>query len=174
MSETGTNEPAVGPDKYRTLLGAFPTGVTVVTVRGVDGAAKGMTASAVSAVSLVPPILLVCVERSASFHRSISKADHFSLNILAANQENVSRTFAGESKNPFSEVPHFAGPKDLPLLRGTVGHIICHVTDAYQAGDHSVFFGTVIGGEMTDQSPLLHYRGRYAAICTEPDQGANG
>lgn len=151
----------VDPPTYRRLLGSFATGVTVMTVPGEDGHPVGMTASAVSAVSLEPPLLLVCIDHAATVHRALTTAPRFALNVLAADQERLSRQFADEVDRRFEGVGYRRGPHDLPLLDDVVAHILCDRQETADAGDHTVVFGRVIGGEAFPRPPLLHFRGGY-------------
>ena len=146
---------------YRSLLGCFTTGVTLATTLDAEGRACGMTASAVSAVSLEPPLLLICVNREANFHAALGSEVGFVLNVLAADQEAISLTFAADSEDPFATVAFRLGEAGLPLVDGAVAHIVCAPWGSFEAGDHTVFFGRVTGGESFRQPPLVHHRGRY-------------
>lgn len=156
----------VDPQRFRSLLARFPTGVTVATTVDADGKDCGMTASAVAAVSLDPPLLLLCVDHEAKFHAAMAAGRGFALNILAAGQERISRIFASTTKDdPFAEVEFHRGSDGYALLEGVVAHIVCASWASHEAGDHSVFFGTVTGGRAFDRSPLLHYRGMYTTLA---------
>jgi flavin reductase (DIM6/NTAB) family NADH-FMN oxidoreductase RutF len=151
----------VRSEKFRELLGRFATGVTVLTA--VDGAGKpaGMTASALSAVSLDPPLLLVCINRTTEFCAVLRDSLRFAINVLAEEQEDLSRRFAAEVLDRFAGVSYRIGSEGLPLLDGVVAHILCEVEEAKDSGDHVVFFARVVGGRVYDRSPLLHFRGSY-------------
>lgn len=153
----------VDPAGFRALLGRFATGVTVLTARGPDGAPIGMTASSVASASLDPPLLLVCVDRGHEMHAALQSSRHFVLNVLAADQEALSRRFAAEAHDRFDGLAYREDPRGLPILDGALAHIQCEKTNAVPAGDHTVFFGLVTGGSVTDRQPLLYYRGGYAA-----------
>ena len=152
-------------EMFRSLLGCFATGVTVATTLDENGRSTGMTASAVAAVSMEPPLLLICVDRDASFHAAVSTGRGFALNILAADQEHVSQTFAADTADPFETVEHHRGSGGLPVLDGVVAHIVCALWGSYGAGDHTVFFGLVQEGQTFDRPPLLHYRSRYTTMA---------
>lgn len=152
-----------GQDDYRTLLSCFATGVTVATTVDDDGTPIGMTASAVSAVSLNPPLLLVCVSKDARFHDALTGNTGFALNILAEDQGDVSELFARGLEDPFQHVEYHEGPGGLCLLADVVAHIICGSWSTYDAGDHTVFFGEVRQGRIFDRPPLIHYRSRYTS-----------
>lgn len=150
-----------GEPDYRFLLSCFATGVTVATTVDDNGLPIGMTASAVSAVSITPPLLLVCVSKVARFHDALTGNTGFALNILAEHQGDVSELFARGLDNPFLHVPHTEGPGGLCLLDDVVAHIICGSWSTYDAGDHTVFFGEVRRGQVFERAPLVHYRSRY-------------
>jgi flavin reductase (DIM6/NTAB) family NADH-FMN oxidoreductase RutF len=152
---------ALDPSAFRTLMGSFPTGVAVATTRAADGGLAGMTASALTSVSLDPPILVLCVDRATDFHRSIEGAPRFALSVLAADQETLSRRFASEEPDRFDGVGYTLDQFGLPLLDGAAAHVICERWDARRAGDHSLFFGLVIGGAAFIRTPLIHFRGGY-------------
>ncbi|MBI1966609.1 MAG: flavin reductase family protein, partial [Gemmatimonadetes bacterium] len=142
----------------------FATGVTVLTGRTADGRPIGMTASSVASVSLDPPFLLVCVERRHEMHAVMEASRHFVLNVLAADQEAVSRRFASDAQDRFDGVGYRENDQALPVLDGVLAHIECEKTHAVPAGDHTVFIGLVTGGRVTDRHPLLYYRGGYADL----------
>jgi flavin reductase (DIM6/NTAB) family NADH-FMN oxidoreductase RutF len=158
---TPSPAPRATPSDFRKLLGCFATGVTVATAKDADGRLVGMTASAVSAVSLDPPLLLICVGHSATFHRALRGGTGFALNILATDQQALSEHFASGFDDPFEDTAYHIGDHGFPLLDGVVAHIICGQWSAYEAGDHTVFFGEVIAGQAYERPPLIHYRGRY-------------
>ncbi len=149
------------PDLYRSLLGCFATGVTLATTLDTEGRPCGMTASAISAVSLEPPLLLICVNREANFHAALESEVGFVINVLAADQEAISQTFAADIEDPFATVPFRLGDAGLPLVDGAAAHIVCAPWGSFEAGDHTVFFGRVTGGESFPRPPLIHHRGSY-------------
>lgn len=151
----------VDPPTFRALVGSFATGVTVLTAVDREGRPVGMTASAVSAVSLTPPLLLVCIDLNADCHDVVRAADRFALNVLAADQEPLSQRFADEIPDRFADVRYRAGPGGLPLLEGTVAHILCAPDREVTAGDHTIFIARVTGGQPHGGEPLLHFRGAY-------------
>lgn len=151
--------------RFRMLLGRFASGVTVLTCRDTDGAPRGMTASAVTAASLDPPLVLVCVDRRADLHPLLEARAAFALNVLASDQEDLSRRFAAEERDRFAGLTVRASAGGLPLLDGIAGHIECAWHSMFPSGDHTAFLGVVTGGAVHDRKPLLHYRGGYAALA---------
>lgn len=160
--------PPADATKFRHLLGRFATGVTVVTALDRSGRPAGMTASALSSVSLDPPLLLVCVGLQAEFHKAMSAAARFAVNVLAADQEHLSRQFAAVGGDHFAGVACHAGPHGLPLLDGVVAHVFCDRWSRHEAGDHTVFFGLVTGGETFERPPLLYFGSRYTTTKDSP------
>jgi flavin reductase (DIM6/NTAB) family NADH-FMN oxidoreductase RutF len=154
----------VDPDLFRRLLGSFATGVAVVSARDARDRPAGMTASAIASVSLMPPLLLVCVWQASDFHAVLADAGHFGLSILADDQEALSRRFASEAADRFDGVPYSEHPTGVPLLAGAVAHIICARNGALSAGDHTIFLGEVLAGSAFDRAPLLHVRGVYRQL----------
>ena len=152
------------PAVFRDLLGRFTTGVTVLTTLDATGRPSGMTASSLAAVSLEPPLLLVCVDRGADFLAVLSAAPTFAVNVLARDQEALSRRFAADGVDRFAGTRWSPGPGGLPFLDGAVAHVVCENWERRDAGDHTVFFGRVVGGSAFDRPPLLHFRGVYTSM----------
>ena len=157
----------VSPSRFRQLLGRFATGVTVVTTRDAGGQEVGMTASSLSSVSLVPPLVSVCIDRSADLHDVLAAAPQYVVNILAGHQEELSRRFATRAEQRFEGVGRWHTPDGLPVLEGTLGHLECVPEARHDAGDHSIFVGRVVGGETAPGLPLVYFRGGYAGLSRE-------
>ncbi len=157
--------PGADPALFRQLLGRFATGVTVVTTRDPAGQPIGMTASSVASVSLHPPLVLVSVDQANDMHPALRAAQHFVLNVLAADQEAISRRFAAEHPNRFEGIGYRDTRHGLPVLDGVLASIECEKHAEAPGGDHTVFFGLVTGGSVSDRRPLLYYRGGYAGLA---------
>jgi len=164
-----TNEIALASRTFRDLIGRFATGVTVVTAQD-GGQAQGMTANAVTSVSLDPMLLLVCVAKSASAHELMDRSTEFAVNILAEDQMALSAFFARpghtDEPDPMGGFPHRAGPTGAPLLDGVMGWIECRRWQHYDGGDHTIVVGEVVEMEMArpDDAPLLFYAGGYHGL----------
>jgi flavin reductase (DIM6/NTAB) family NADH-FMN oxidoreductase RutF len=156
--------PGVDSPQFRQLLGRFATGVTVLTTRTPDGQSIGMTASSVASVSLVPPLLLVSVSHEHEMHAALHAAQHFALNVLAADQEAISRRFAIDHPDRFSGIGYRLSKHGVAILDGVLASIECEKHAEVPGGDHTVVFGLVVGGAVSDRSPLLYYRGGYASM----------
>jgi flavin reductase (DIM6/NTAB) family NADH-FMN oxidoreductase RutF len=155
----------IDPDSFRSVLGRFASGVTIVTVRDAEGRDHGMTVSAFCSVSLVPPLVSVCVDRAASMHAALLAAPHFAVSILAAHQEALSRRFSGFDEHlRFDGVGFTRGQTGLALLDDALAHIECRRVDQYGAGDHTIVIGEVESAVAHAKRPLLYYRGGYAQL----------
>ena len=152
----------VNPALFRQLLGRFATGVTVLTTRDAGGHPVGMTASSLAAVSLNPPLVSVCVDFTADMHRALSASGTFVINVLAADQEEISRRFADlPPEERFDGIAWRESANGLVLLGGALAHIECERYSDFPLGDHTLFVGRVTGGTVGDGEPLLYYRGGY-------------
>ena len=145
-------------------MGRFATGVTVLTVNGADGRPLGMTASSLASVSLVPPLVSVCVNHEAELHDAILAAPIFVVNVLESGQEALSRRFADRHEHRFDGVGYHRSPEGLVLLDGALAHLECDRQASYLAGDHTIIIGRVIGGSTGEGRPLLYYRGGYGSL----------
>lgn len=153
---------------FRATVGAFATGVTVVTTRGEEHA-YGMTANAFSSVSLDPPLVLVCVISPSDGSEHIQRNGCFAVNILAQEQEPISRYFASRDRprgrDAFREVPHRIATSGSPVLEGAIGYLDCRLHATHEAGDHEIFIGEVLelGFEAAGR-PLVFHGGQYRLV----------
>jgi len=153
------------PDTFRSVLGRFPSGITVVTTRDGDGRDAGLTVSAFSSVSLHPPLVQVCVDQAASVYSVIAASTHFGVSILAAEQEALSRRFSTvESMHRFEGIGFSRGESGVVLLEDALAHLECRMFACHPAGDHSIFVGEVERATARAARPLLYYRGGYAQL----------
>jgi 3-hydroxy-9,10-secoandrosta-1,3,5(10)-triene-9,17-dione monooxygenase reductase component len=136
----------------------------VLTCRRPAGEPIGMTASSVASVSLDPPLVLVSVDKSHDMHAALERSTHFVLNVLSADQEGLSRRFAASGHDRFHGVSYRENERGIAVLDGVVSHFECEKQSAVPGGDHTVLFGLVVGGDVTDRRPLLYYRGGYAGL----------
>lgn len=148
--------------EFRRILGHWGTGVAVVTARPPGARPWGLTANAFSSASLDPPLVLVCVDRSANTHEILRGAGTFAVSVLAADQERLARRFATAAVGDrFEGVAWHTETTGSPVLDGAVGWVDCRLWAEYPAGDHTIFVGEVIAGDAVDRTPLLFYRGGY-------------
>lgn len=152
-------------DEFRSILGRFASGVTVVTTE-LDGELGGMTVSAFSSVALEPPLVLVCLTVDKPVTRLVSRAGRFAVNILSADQEQLSEDFAyRDPAERFDGWEWAPGSDGLPLLAGTLASLECRVVQHHRAGDHVVFIGEALSGTLADPAdPLVYTQGGYHRI----------
>ena len=154
----------ISEDEFRNVLGRFASGVTVVTAVAADGKDQGMTVSSFASVSLVPPLVLICIERTASAHEALTTTDEFVVNILSADQEQVARRFAIEGIDRFEGVAYGRARSGIPVLENVIGVIECRRTTLYSGGDHTIIVGEVEAARAENGKPLLYYRGGYSQL----------
>ena len=153
--------------EFRKAMGAFATGVTVITV-DYEGQVQGMTANAFTSVSLDPMLVLVCVDQRARTHAHLHAKQRFGINVLAEDQEAISNYYAnlpGAPQHPEQAGAHFdRTAHGTPVLHGALAYLECRLHSAQQAGDHSIFIAEVEEARVREGDPLLYFRGNYRAI----------
>ncbi|MGQ0569999.1 MAG: flavin reductase family protein [Armatimonadota bacterium] len=166
-ADAGTTEDAA-PDAraFRRTVGLFATGVTVVAVQTPDGII-GMTANAVTSVSLDPLLVLVCVDHTARLSSHLAVGGPFSINVLRDDQEVLSRYFASGWRDLPPPEFRFEPWGAAPRLVGALAAIRCVVERLYDGGDHGIVIGRVVGLHIggTQQNPLLFFAGRYRRLA---------
>lgn len=154
---------------FRRTISHFATGVTVITTRH-DGRPYGMTASAVTSLSLTPPMLVVCINNRAPTHDAVSGADSFAVNVLARDQQHLAHQFARPAADKFAGVAVEDGELDLPLLAGSLAAFECSVSERMTGGTHTIFSARVVAARASaEREPLLYYRGRFGRIALPDD-----
>ncbi len=169
MTETGAPDRARGvaidTSELRRVMGHFATGVTVITTRDEDGKPFGLTANAVTSVSLVPPLLLICVDKSADTYPYFDRSGVFAVNILADNQEALSRRFATSGIEKFEGIGFQRSAMGCAILDDAVGHLDCRIVQSFDAGDHTIYMGEIDTADANDVPPLLFFRGGYRKLA---------
>lgn len=154
--------------EFRKAMGCFATGVTIVTV-DLDGAVHGMTANAFASVSLDPPLVLVCVDRTASTHAHLHAKKRFGINVLCEDQRGISEYYARADRT-YERAEAEAGARfdrtrhGTPMLHGSLAFLECRLHSAQEAGDHTIFIAEVEDVLVREGEPLLFYRGTYRSV----------
>ena len=157
--------PVVDPDTFRSVLGRFATGVTVVTTVDGTGADHGMTVSAFCSLSLAPPLVLVCIDRGATMHGLLGVGAPLTVNMLAAGQEPLSRRFAsGDPADRFAGIGFQRGAAGAAVLDDVLAWLECRVAALHPGGDHTIVVCAVERAESRQERPLLYYRSGYATL----------
>jgi flavin reductase (DIM6/NTAB) family NADH-FMN oxidoreductase RutF/DNA-binding GntR family transcriptional regulator len=156
-------EVAVDPAAFRHVVGHFASGVTVITTV-VDGEYYGTTASAVSSLSMEPPMMLACLNRSSSTHDAVLKAGVFGINILAENQSDLAMKFGRKGGDKFDGVPVTLSAEGVPMLDGALASIVCRVEETPTGGTHTVFLGVATDASARAGEPLAYFRGAFGRL----------
>ena len=152
--------------EFRRILGHWASGVAVVTTRTPAGRPCGLTANAVSSLSLDPPLVLTCIERSADTHDCIVTSGYFGVSILRADSERIARRFAlGEIEEKFDGIAFREVITGAPILDDALAWIDCEVHAHHDGGDHTIFVGRVVAGDAQDLTPLVYYRSGYGGFA---------
>jgi flavin reductase (DIM6/NTAB) family NADH-FMN oxidoreductase RutF len=150
-------------ERFKLIMRNIASSVAVITVEH-EGRKHGMTATAVCSVSAAPPTILIVVNRLARTHPIISEARRFTVNILAAHQVKLADRFSEKHPAPFDRICHRAGICGGPVLEDTAAYVECETQAEIQAGTHTIFVGTVMGGDATTLPPLLYHNGEYKSL----------
>ncbi|WP_170560086.1 flavin reductase family protein [Ruegeria atlantica] len=145
---------------YRRALGTFPTGVTIVAAYDENGEPWGLTANSFTSVSLQPPVISVCVAKSGRVFPTLSKSDHFAVNILSTEQKDLAMHFASDVENRFADTEWIPGTV-TPLIPGASAHLECTVHGRVDADDHEILLGRVINYTHVGVPPLVFCQGAF-------------
>jgi flavin reductase (DIM6/NTAB) family NADH-FMN oxidoreductase RutF len=163
MGDEQLEPPAVDEATFREAISHFATGVTVIATKHGDRA-SGMTASAVSSLSLDPVLLLVCINNKLPAHEAIEGSRRFAVNVLGEGQEELALHFARRSEDKFAGIA-LKPDTELPLLEEAIAWFVCDVQERHPGGDHSIFIGLVREcGAKPGRRPLLYFRSGFGAL----------
>ena len=156
---------SVTPDEFRRACGRFATGVTIATVLDPDGAPHGLTVSSFTSVSLDPPLVLICLGHAVTVIDHFRAASSFGINILSADQRDLSDRFARKGQDRFNSLPWEPGETGVPLLPGAIAHIECAAHQRFTSGDHDIFVGRMVATRVAEADPILYHAGGYRRIA---------
>lgn len=154
---------SVDDAQFKLAMSQFASGVTVVTTEH-DGRPFGMTVASFASLSLHPPLVLVCIEKTVKSHDAIAVSRRFAVNILGADQIEVSNRFAQRSEDKFAGVSIERGTTGVPIIPGSLCSIECSVREQLAGGDHSIFVGEVLATQVREGAPLLYFRSAYREL----------
>ena len=158
-----TEARSLTPDEFREVISHFASGVTVITAVH-DGRAYGTTASAVTSLSLEPPMLLICMNKQSETGRAVAASRHFGVNILGANQADLAERFAQKGGDKFAGVPVSAGKWGEPLFEQALATLECTVAEETTGGTHYVFLAEVESGRARGGTPLAYFKGEFGRL----------
>ncbi|MDB1135229.1 flavin reductase family protein [Candidatus Anaplasma sp. TIGMIC] len=157
----------VSAGRFKSCMGRFATGVTVVTAVDSAGKKYGLTVNSFNSVSLDPPLILFSLQKSASRFSAFSQCAEFVVNVLSDRQKNVSDDFACRSEDHWDK-HDFVKLSELPVICGAIAYFHCSQYRMYDGGDHEIVVGLVLDcATLEDDDPLLYFRGKYWSIDRE-------
>ena len=149
----------------RQVFGRFATGITVITTRTPEGDDYGVTINSFASVSLEPPLVSFALQRSSPMGEHIRRAKGYAVNILSADQQELSNHFASdEHRQPFTNWPLLPKLASQPLLADCLAVLECRLWQEYDGGDHVLLLAEVLDCQAFEGQPLLYYRSRYATL----------
>jgi (E)-2-((N-methylformamido)methylene)succinate hydrolase len=154
----------VSSNEFRHACGRFATGVTIASVLDSGGTPHGLTVNSFSSVSLSPPLVLICLGHAVTMIDTFRTAEFFGLNVLAADQREVSDHFARKGHDRFTGTTWHAGTTGVPLLDGSLALIECARRHIFTAGDHDILVGEMVSVQVTEGEPLIYYASQYRAL----------
>jgi flavin reductase (DIM6/NTAB) family NADH-FMN oxidoreductase RutF len=153
------------PSTLRDALGCFATGVTVVTCLDDQARPAGLTVNSFTSVSLDPPLLLVCLAKTAVSAPALTNAPFFAINVLQTGQQPASIRFSTRDEDRFGATPWSCGEAGAPILEESLGVFECERFAVYDGGDHHILVGRVVKASFDAAlDPLLYFRGRYRRL----------
>lgn len=155
---------AIDAERFRRVLGRFPTGVCVVTGVGPDGAPAGLSVNSFASASLEPPLIAFLPAQTSMSWPLIAPSGRFCVNVLAGDQEPLSRRFARRERDKFRGVAWTPAPSGSPVIEGVCAWLDCAVHAVHEAGDHVLVLGRVEALGDGDATPLVFHRGGYRPL----------
>lgn len=153
----------IDPRRFRSVMGAFATGVAVVATEW-NGELFGATINSLTSVSLEPCMLLFCTNEGSATGAAIRQRGMFSVNILGRHQSDLSARFTRQLKSRFDNLAIAFCPDGLPLIRDAAAQLCCRVASIHKAGDHDIILGEALSGEESSCSPLIFHKGSYGSF----------
>lgn len=153
---------AIQPDLFRALLRRHAAGVVIITAAG--EAPVGFTATSFTSVSLHPPLVSFCLNRSSSTWHTVTRTGHVGVHLLSEAEEELARVFATSGVDRFAPpVRWHVGPHGVPILAGPPTVLVCRIVERMPAGDHTIILAEPIDGGHTEEptAPLLYHMGQY-------------
>jgi flavin reductase (DIM6/NTAB) family NADH-FMN oxidoreductase RutF len=173
-NELASDSSSIDPRDFRSALGTFATGVTIITAAGLNGKPYGLTCNSFASVSLNPPLVLWSLGMFSQGLSVFQNASHFTVNVLGASQQALASKFAKSSEDKFAGVDWTPGLGNAPILTNSVANFQCRAADRYYGGDHVIFLGAVEAYAYNRQEPLLFARGGYGRFLTADEAKATG
>lgn len=169
-NELASDQSPIDPRDFRSALGTYATGVTIITAAGGDGRPYGLTCNSFASVSLNPPLVLWSLVLYSTSLNAFQNASHFAVNVLGVSQQALANKFAKSSGDKFFDVDWKPGLGGAPLLAESVANFQCRAANRYYGGDHVIFLGAVEAYSYNRKEPLLFARGGYGRFLATGDR----
>jgi flavin reductase (DIM6/NTAB) family NADH-FMN oxidoreductase RutF len=157
----------VTSEEFRRACGRFATGITIASVLDANGTPHGLTVNSFTAVSLEPPLILICLGHAVTTIDAFRSSRHFGINVLAEDQQALSDRFARKGQDRFDGLDWYRGESGVPLLPGVLAAIECRVYQRFTSGDHDIFVGEMMKVQISEGNPLLYYASRYRRVALD-------
>jgi len=171
-NELASDHSPIDPRDFRSALGTYATGVTIITAVGANGKPYGLTCNSFASVSLNPPLVLWSLGMFSQALSVFQNASHFAVNILGVSQQALANKFAKSSEDKFAGVEWTPGLGGAPLLADSVADFQCRAAGRYYGGDHVIFLGAVEAYSYNRKEPLLFARGGYGRFVPPDNEPA--
>lgn len=163
--ELSAGTPAANALTLRRALGAFATGVTVITTTDASGRPVGLTANSFTSVSMDPPLVLFCLDKRSASLNAFERSEAFAINVLSSQQQDISRRFASRAEDRFAATPWETWELKVPIIQNAAASIECEKHSVVDAGDHLIFLGRIHHTWLDPQrAPLLYFQGGYQQV----------
>ncbi|WP_234679663.1 flavin reductase family protein [Bradyrhizobium monzae] len=169
-NELASDSSQIDPRDFRNALGAYGTGVTIITATAADGKPYGITCNSFASVSLNPPLVLWSLGVYSSSLSVFQNASHFTVHVLGTSQQALANKFAKSSEDKFAGVDWTPGLGNAPVLADSVANFQCRSVNRYYGGDHVIFLGAVEAYAYNAKEPLLFARGTYGRFLADDER----
>lgn len=150
-------------ESFRRAMACVPAAVSITTTRDSEGRAWGFTASSFTSLSMSPPLLLVCLNRSAECHQAFIEAEQFAINVIGPADQDLAVLFATRGENKFTS-DRLGERAGLPVLERAVAGFTCSLHSQMEAGDHTILIGEVKEAWSRPIQPVIHLQGRFQMV----------
>lgn len=169
---TSTIAPADTDQRFRQAMAAFPSGVTIMTTTDRRGEFRGFAASSFCSVSLDPPLVLVCIAKTAQCHDAFLENDQWSIQIASSAHVDLVERFATKGADKFGGGEFVPDHRGVPVLLDAAVLIECEAFERLEGGDHTILIARVIEVDLDDRPPVLYFQRGFRHLDQIPLQGA--
>lgn len=149
---------------FRRACAQFATGVAIASALDAQGLPHGMTVNSFTSVSMDPPLVLICVDRTSNLLPIFERCGHYGLSFLGHQQQTLSHRFAQRGQDRFDGTPWMPGAHGLPLIPEALAHLECRITQTAVVGDHAILIAEVVSADIHSGRPLLYFESGYRRL----------